>query len=227
MTTGTDTNIDTLGRRVQIVTTANGSIGAAHPVPSDDLYYSTAWQVLENDNSKIHTVKRVLIRAVRAISAVESLVKSVLPRTARLDVIRLHILLLHQLHQRFGDELRAIIAANKFRHAMGRKTFQQRLADIFRVHAMLHFDLDALPGELIFNGQNPQLPACISSGSSAIFHKVIRPNVIGKRSLARHTHSNAATFSLSFSFQQQAMFQTQSPHALAIDDDAELTKFGP
>ena len=44
-------NIDALGRRMQVVTTAIGNIGAAAPVPSDDLYYSTGGQVLEDDNT--------------------------------------------------------------------------------------------------------------------------------------------------------------------------------
>ena len=44
-------NIDALGRRTQVVTTGTGGLGGV-PLPTDDLYYSTSWQVLEDDNSK-------------------------------------------------------------------------------------------------------------------------------------------------------------------------------
>ena len=44
-------NIDALGRRVQVVVTDTGWL--AGTVPTDDLYYSTAGQVLEDDN--VHT----------------------------------------------------------------------------------------------------------------------------------------------------------------------------
>ena len=44
-------NIDALGRRVQVVTTGTGGLGGV-PLPTDDLYYSSSWQVLEDDNSK-------------------------------------------------------------------------------------------------------------------------------------------------------------------------------
>lgn len=44
-------NIDALGRRTQVVTTGSGGLGGV-PLPTDELYYSTSWQVLEDDNSK-------------------------------------------------------------------------------------------------------------------------------------------------------------------------------
>jgi RHS repeat-associated protein len=49
----TTSNIDALGRRTQIVTTgiAPNVFGALAGLPTDDLYYSISWQVLEDDNS--------------------------------------------------------------------------------------------------------------------------------------------------------------------------------
>jgi RHS repeat-associated protein len=46
-------NIDALGRKTQMVASSSIYFGSNPPLPSDDLYYSTSWQVLEDDNTQV------------------------------------------------------------------------------------------------------------------------------------------------------------------------------
>lgn len=83
--------------------------------------------------------------------AIEAFAQAVLPRRTRFDIQRADALLAQPILDRQRDELRTVIAANTFGHAVNRKKLRQRVDRVFARNAAANLDAQAKPRVFVDN----------------------------------------------------------------------------
>ena len=153
------------------------------------------------------------IQAFIAQFVVKTFPESVLPGAAGVNVMGLDPLFGEPGLDRFGHELRTVVATKIGGETLLRKDTLQYTDHGLSRHSPLDFDAQTFTSELIDQCQNSQFP----SVQSDILHKIVRPHMIRVVGLDRN-RSFVLSSPLSFSAAQRKPFAFPNPvHALAVD----------
>ena len=156
-------------------------------------------------------------------AAIEALDECILPRAPGLNVERAYIELCKPLAQGFGDELRAVVAANESRKPSLRRDCNKTIDHVFALETVADFKAEILTRELVDDHQPLQL---LARGGS-IEDKVPAPNVIGmlrSSALSRVVAVAEATFLSLFHGYFEPFLFPDAIHSLRVDRPAKLTK---
>ena len=132
-------------------------------------------QPLVDDHTSFgHRAKQPAIQTGRSKDRIETFAVGVLPRTAGIDVMSIHVLFLQPFLHRSRNHLRAIVTAQTRRTPMLSKQFVENANDVACRQAAADGDLKTLARKLVNDGQAFLLPSVLGP----VKYKIVAPNVV-------------------------------------------------
>ena len=128
--------------------------------------------VIDSHTSFGQRAEQPSIQTGRANDRIDALAVGILPRTAWIDVMRVHVLFLQPFLHRLRNRFRAIVAAQTRRSPMLVKQSIENANNALRSQTTANGYLEALACELVNHGHALQLPSILSS----IKNKIVPPN---------------------------------------------------
>jgi len=105
---------------------------------------------------------------------VEAFAVAVFPWATGLDVEGSHPCSFKPLTYRLGGEFRAVVRSDMFRWAVGHEEVGKAMEHIVGIEPSLHYHVEALPTEFIYDRQDLDETAVVS----AVFYKIIGPDMV-------------------------------------------------